>query len=516
MKINEQYLLYTFAADLVKNHEFNLVYLNDKTNEVWLEKYENRASKIVRLIHKGFDWKNHLKRDISFLFQRIMRAKHLFGKNVEVYNLYFTTYPPVDTWEGLKRPIVSQGKKPIKMHVYYLDENDYPAEVERFQDDLLAAPIDYNLEQTTEVKEDIIASAKQNFFYALNNKQQEFTNIFSFGKPLFSYILIALNILLFIILEFNGGTTSIETLIKYGANYNTAIMENGEWWRLISSMFLHIGLLHLLMNMLAIFYLGTAVEKIYGSIRFLFIYGLAGIGGSIASFAFTTSISAGASGAIFGLFGALLYFGVIHKRLFFQTMGTSILLIIAINIVIGLSVEEIDMAAHVGGLITGFFAAAIVNLPKNKNIKKQLIACVATIILLGGTVYYGVQANSSSQSFYLMKLEEYIEAGKYPEAIDVATDAMNLKGDLESVILFQRSYAYIELQQYDKAIADLEKSTSYSDPIPEAFYNLALLYQMNGRQDAATAAIEQAYELNPEDEEFIKLYEEITGEKPTE
>lgn len=514
MKVNEQYLLYTFAADLVKNHEFNLVYLNDKTNEVWLEKYENRASKIVRMVHKGFDWKNHLKRDISFLFQRVMSAKRLFGKNVEVYNLYFTTHPPVDTWEALKRPIVSQGKKPIKMHVYYLDENDYPTEAERFQNDLLAAPINYDLEQTMEVKEDIIASAKQNFVYALNHKQQEFTNIFSFGKPLFSYILIALNILFFILLELNGGSTSIETLINYGAKYNTAIMENGEWWRLISSMFLHIGFLHLAMNMLAIFYLGTAVEKIYGRMRFLFIYGLAGIGGSIASFAFSTSISAGASGAIFGLFGALLYFGVIHKRLFFQTMGTSILMIIAINFVIGLSIEGIDMAAHLGGLIIGFFAAAAVNLPKNKNIKKQLAACLVTIILLIGTGYFGVQANASSQSFQLLKLQEYIEAGKYPEAIEIATKALNLKGDLESALLFQRSYAYIELNQYDKAIVDLEKSTSYSNPMPEAFYNLALLYQLNGREDAATAAIEQAYELNPENEKFIKLYQEITGKKP--
>ncbi|WP_405101184.1 rhomboid family intramembrane serine protease [Oceanobacillus sp. FSL H7-0719] len=516
MIINEQYLLYTFAADLVKNHQFKLVYINHKTNEVWLEKYENRSSKIVRMIHKGFDWKNHLKRDISFLYQRIMSAKRLFGKNIEVYNLYFTTHPPVDTWEALKRPILSQGKKPIKMHVYYLDENDYPDEIERFQNDLLAAPINYDLEQSNEVKEDVISSAKQNFAYALNNKQQEYTTIFRFGKPIFSYILIAINILLFILLEMNGGSTSIETLINYGAKYNTAIMENGEWWRLFSSMFLHIGILHLAMNMLAIFYLGIAVEKIYGSLRFLFIYVIAGIGGSIASFAFSTSISAGASGAIFGLFGALLYFGTVHKRLFFQTMGSSILLIIAINFVIGLSIEEIDMAAHFGGLVVGFFAAAIVNLPKNKNLKIQLLACLATIILFFGTAYYGVHANTGSQSFQLLKLQEYIDAEEYPEAIEIASEALNLEGDLESVILFQRSYAYIELGEYDKALVDLEKSTSYSNPLPEAYYNLALLYQMDGREDAAAAAIEKAYEMNPEGEGFAEQYEKITGEKPLE
>ena len=77
MSLNEQYLLYTFANDLIKNHQFNLLYLNEKTDEVWLEKYENRSSIVVRLIHKGFDWKNHLKQDISFLFQRVRNVKQL-------------------------------------------------------------------------------------------------------------------------------------------------------------------------------------------------------------------------------------------------------------------------------------------------------------------------------------------------------------------------------------------------------------------------------------------------------
>lgn len=515
MTINEQYLLYTFAAELVKKHQFNLVYSNDKINEVWLEKYEGRTSKIVRLVHKGFDWKNHLKRDISFLFQRIMNAKRLFGKNIEVYNLYFTTHPPVDTWEGLKKPIQSKGKPPMKMHIYYFDENDYPSEIERFQNDLLSAPINYDFDLSEEKKENIIDYAKHDFLNLINNKQKELTNIFSFGKPIITYILIAINVLLFILLEMNGGSTTIETLIEFGAKYNTAIIIEGEWWRLISSMFLHIGFLHLLMNMLAILYLGSAVEKIFGNMRFLFIYFVAGIGGSIASFAFSTSISAGASGAIFGLFGALLYFGVIHKRLFFQTMGSSILLIIAINLVIGLTIEEIDMAAHLGGLVAGFFASAVVNLPKRKQLKRQTLAALITIIMLVGLTFYGVDANASSQSYQLLKIQDQFEAEKFGEAIGTATEALSLDGDFDSVILFQRAYGYIEQGEYERAIIDLEKSTTYSDPMPEAYYNLAYLYQMNGRVEASINAIEQAYQMNTDNEDFHELYEEITGKVPT-
>src|SRR5699024_1398762 len=123
---------------------------------------------------------------------------------------------------------------------------------------------------------------------------------------------------------------------------------DNEWWRILTSMFLHIGWAHIAMNMIALYFLGSIVERIYGAKRFLAIYFLAGIGGGLASFLFPENISAGASGAIFGLFGALLFFGVIYKKIFFQTMGKGVLLIIGVNIVFGFGVPYIDMAGHIG------------------------------------------------------------------------------------------------------------------------------------------------------------------------
>ena len=172
MTLDQQYLMYTLANELVKKHDYNLLYLNEKTNEIWLEKYQNRSSTVVRLINKGFDWKNHLKQDISMLFQRIRNLKKIFGKNVEVYNLYFSNYPPVDSWEALKRPLNSQGKPNVKMKIYYLDQEDYPNEVERFERDLLSQPINYNLDLPDETKESLIQRAKYEFVYTLNNKRK--------------------------------------------------------------------------------------------------------------------------------------------------------------------------------------------------------------------------------------------------------------------------------------------------------------------------------------------------------
>lgn len=163
---------------------------------------------------------------------------------------------------------------------------------------------------------------------------------------------------MYIWLEYAGGSTNTLNLIQWGAKYNPLIIE-GEWWRLFSAMFLHIGFFHLMMNGLALYFLGTLVERIFGSIRFFFIYMIAGLIGSLASFAFMGAVSAGASGAIFGCFGALLYFGLIHRELFFRTMGQNVIVILVINLVFGFVVQGIDMGAHLGGLAGGFLAAAL-------------------------------------------------------------------------------------------------------------------------------------------------------------
>src|SRR5699024_7573408 len=223
-------------------------------------------------------------------------------------------------------------------------------------------------------------------------RQDQLKNVFAFGKPRFIYFLIIVNVLMFIMLEINGGSVNIDNLIESGAKYNPAIME-GEWWRIISSMFLHIGFLHLFMNMLALYYLGMAVESIYGSKRFLIVYFLSGIGGGLTSFAFNDMVAAGASGALFGLFGALLYFGTVQKRLFKQTMGKNLLLILAINLVFGFLVPQIDMGAHLGGLIMGFVAAGVTSVPNVKNRRKQLFYTVIYVIGTIFLVWYGIIQN---------------------------------------------------------------------------------------------------------------------------
>src|SRR5690625_3872977 len=111
-----------------------------------------------------------------------------------------------------------------------------------------------------------------------------------------------------------------------------------------------------------------------------------------------------------------------------------------------------------------------------------------------------------------MHIDELIKEEDYDAVVESATKGLEHTDDLEVQLLFQRSYAYIELNKHDLALSDLEKSVQFEDALPEAYYNLSLLYNDGGELEKAEEAIRQAYKLKPEDHAFINLYEQITGE----
>ncbi|WP_217586711.1 rhomboid family intramembrane serine protease [Lentibacillus saliphilus] len=513
MYLAEQYTLYKVAYELAMKNGFEIIHINED-KEIWLEKYAHKTSKVIRLQHGGFDWKNHLKQDIAAVFQKAKAMKRLLrGKTIDIYNIYVSSHEPIDDWEFLKKPMQLKEKQPIKMHVYYVSNMDDSNELNRFR-------LESGIDEWNDVQVDDADTTEQLSLYkntlheAFIQKQKDVQNVFAQGKPIWTYILLGINIIMFILLSIFGGSTDIATLIEFGAKYNPAIIEDDEWWRLISSMFLHIGLLHLLMNMLAIYFLGTAVERIYGSWRFVVIYFLAGIGGSLASFAFTNSISAGASGALFGLFGALLFFGTVYKKIFFQTMGQNVLLVIVINLVLGFGIAEIDMGAHLGGLVAGFLASALLSIPNKQRRSVQVGAGVTYILLVVGLMLYGLQSNLDDPSYHLLKLDELSQNEQYEDMIDRATVALHNPEDKEAIILFQRSYANMNLGRPEDAIPDLEQVVQINDEFAEAFYNLASAYAQTGLNEKAVKAVERAYELKPSDEGFQDLYEAITGDRP--
>lgn len=170
------------------------------------------------------------------------------------------------------------------------------------------------------------------------------------SRPLWSYVILAANVLIFII----GQLVGHNLVLALGAKINQAIVA-GEFWRLATAMFLHVDLVHLAFNSYALFSFGTQVEQSYGRRRFLVAYALSGLGGSALSFLLSPRPSVGASGAIFGLIGVLGAYYFIYRR---QLTGgpsrlLNIMVIVFYNVLYGLSTPAIDNWAHIGGLLTG-------------------------------------------------------------------------------------------------------------------------------------------------------------------
>ena len=180
---------------------------------------------------------------------------------------------------------------------------------------------------------------------------------------LITYVLLTINVLIYLLLERNGGSQDTATLYRFGAKDGAAIVHDHQLWRLLTPVFLHAGISHLLVNSFSLYFVGSLYERCAGRLRFLAVYLIAGIGGSIASTAFSTSLAVGASGAIFGLLGASgVYFfrnRSLYGRISRAVLG-QVLFFSALNLFLPSVQANIDGWAHAGGLLAGIVAAIAV------------------------------------------------------------------------------------------------------------------------------------------------------------
>ena len=217
---------------------------------------------------------------------------------------------------------------------------------------------------------------------------ERYNNMFKQKRPIITYILIAINIIVFILMYIIGnGSEDTDTLIKFGADY-APLTKNGEYYRLITNAFLHIGVIHLLCNMYALFTLGPTLEHFFGKVKFLIIYFYSAIIASLFTLVLQdpNTVSAGASGAIFGLFGALLYFGYNYRGYIGNQLINQIIPVVLINLYIGFTVPGISNAAHIGGLVGGVVITSMlgtgIDESKSKRINGLIIALVFTAFMI--------------------------------------------------------------------------------------------------------------------------------------
>lgn len=220
------------------------------------------------------------------------------------------------------------------------------------------------------------------------SKQAE--DLFKIKRPTITYILIFINIILFLLTYILGkGSNDANTLVNFGGLVPMHITGNFELFRLVTSIFLHNGIFHLILNMYALYILGPQLESFFGKIKFAIIYLLSGIAGNLLSLLFlaNNTVSVGASGAIFGLMGALLYFGY-HYRVYLGTVIKSqIIPIIILNLGFGMIVSGINNFAHIGGLVGGILVSMAVGVKYKSKTSDKINGIIMSLIYFGFMIY---------------------------------------------------------------------------------------------------------------------------------
>lgn len=273
-----------------------------------------------------------------------------------------------------------------------------------------------------ELKQKYFSKEKNSLNKPVSTTKSKITDFPSIFKPTDGYfatpILISLNTLIFLVMVTSGVNILLpekQSIINWGANFGPLTLD-GQWWRLFTACFIHIGIFHLLMNMYALLFIGLLLEPYLGKTRFFAAYLIAGIAASVTSLWWNnfTMISAGASGAIFGMYGvflALLTTNLLDKSIK-KPLLISIAVFVGYNILNGFKPNSgIDNAGHIGGLITGLIIgyAFIPSLKHDENtgIKFSTIGILTTVLLVSSVLIYKSLPNDFA--IYETKLKKFAE-----------------------------------------------------------------------------------------------------------
>ncbi len=300
-----------------------------------------------------------------------------------------------------------------------------------------------------------------------------------------------------------GGSNDPRVLLRLGAMEGQSIAA-GDYWRLFTAMFLHAGWLHLGLNCFALFVFGQQLEQLFGRWRFTAIYLLAGLGGSVASYALNLSLSdnaigVGASGAVFGALGALTaFFGVHRERL--GDMGrrtlSGLLILAGVNIAFGLAVPDVDNFAHIGGFLSGCalgVAFAPIYAPVfdpfgmpaamrdvNSILKRWWAIPVAALVLVIG-VAWGNRSAGDSPLTHVRLAEDHRQRQDYAAALDELDKAIELDPFYRPSYI-ARAEIMRELGNVDMAIEDVGKAIRLSESPSERNEALRLFMELSGER----------------------------------
>jgi len=316
-----------------------------------------------------------------------------------------------------------------------------------------------------------------------------------------------INVAVFVGMLLSGASPmspSSASLLAWGANYGPYTL-TGDWWRLLTSCFVHIGILHIAFNMWCLWSLGAMAERLYGRATFACVYLLCGISGSMGSVLWhhSPSISAGASGAIFGLAGALiasLKLGEFSFGAMAQGTMQSLIMFVGYNVVFGALSGRTDNACHAGGLVAGLVLGALIAKAAPEPRLMPRLGILALVAVMLGGVAYGLQ-RSRAYPYYLMRASEQVGNGKIDAAIPFYNAALKLRPDSAGTIHYHLGRAYWENKDYAASERELQKALETAPKDEELVYALGGVRLEQHRIADARSAFAQLLAINSQSAE---------------
>ncbi|MFZ0961449.1 MAG: rhomboid family intramembrane serine protease [Terriglobia bacterium] len=333
--------------------------------------------------------------------------------------------------------------------------------------------------------------------------------------PCATFILLALNFLFLALEKWAGGWDNLPVLLSLGAAYGP-YLRRGDYFRLVMPMFLHGGWLHILGNSYCLYILGPILERVYGYGRYATIYVAAGMGGALLSMEISRNVSVGASGAIFGIAGAMLVTGYVHRdvipRRWGRAFGRGMIPFIVLNLAIGFSVHGIDNWGHLGGLATGVLLAFLIPPPRHdlpygeiaEPPSQAMVALPLAVVVLAIAATANHYQTIQAMDRLLTEGERFESAQQYDRELRSFQQALRLAPHQEQPHEELGSY-YLTQKQYDQAIQEFQEAIRLTEGDDHPRLELGLAYQLKGDPQKAQPIFEEVLGKNPQTAEGQRL-----------
>lgn len=484
MNINKLYwkALYYWIRYL----NYNVIYRDKEDDEIWLS--HKRKHSIV-VFRKDVTSTQEIRFDKSKIMERPEEIQQFIGYIPESYEFYYFTDKELSK-ENLNE------EKPIKLKFKIISN----------EQSLNSLPINFLLLKmliNNEDKRTYLHYKRKVLTQNLVDKHmQRFTPI--------TYTLILINIVIWLCMILYLNRFSDVKLLEVGGLVHFNVV-HGEWYRLISSMFLHFNFEHILMNILSLFIFGKIVESIIGSWRMLIIYIISGLYGNFVSLSFnTTTISVGASGAIFGLIGSIFVIMYLSKN-FNKKMIGQLLIALVVLIVFSLFMSNINIMAHLGGFISGVLITLIGYYFKTQRslFWSFLIVFLLIFIILQIRIF-----TISEDNIYDKLIRDEMIKGNYSEAKNVVKQTLNNNyADDETYYLSGLITATKSSQA--EAVSEWERGLRKFPNSGVLNYELAIANRSLSDDKKALKYIKKAVAINPNNKKYVNLKKELSKSNDT-